>query len=149
MLSPYLFPSQKSSLKLLFSVPLAGKIIFTFLGSKIINSLLIKSSRPHRVPYLYQRLKKILSQPQMLSAAVTEKQAIDVKILQEIAVRHIPLVAIWGDKDETIAEKKQIYPLRKWIPDLKEVRLKQAGHAIPFTSPHILADIIKSFIMEK
>lgn len=95
-----------------------------------------------RVPSAYQRLAKILSEPQMLYTAITEKQPLNIKVLKKIAQENIPVVLIWGEKDLTSKEEEQILPIKNIITPLIEVRLKNVGHAIPFIKPRALSDVI-------
>lgn len=111
--------------------------------------MLVKSSSPTKVPLAYQRLVEILSQPQMLYTAITEKQPLDVKILRKIALENVPVVLVWGENDLTSKEREQVFPIKNIITNLKEVRLENVGHAIPFTKPKALAEVINKFIKEK
>jgi len=99
-----------------------------------------------KVPLSYQELAKILSQPQILNAAITEKQPLDIKVLKKIAQEDIPVVLVWGEKDLTSKEKEQIVPIKNIVTNLTEVKLKDVGHAIPFTKPEALAEVINNFI---
>lgn len=146
IVSPYLYPSQEPSIKLIFSVPLVGKIILKFLGKRFVYNLLLKSSSPMKVPLAYQRLAKILSEPQMLYNAITEKHPLDLKVLRKIAQENIPVVLVWGEKDLTSKEEEQILPIKNVVTNLIEIQLKDVGHAIPFTKPEALAEVINNFI---
>jgi len=99
-----------------------------------------------KVPLAYQRLAKILSEPQMLYTAIIEKQPLDIKVLKKIAQEDIPVVLVWGEKDLTSKEEEQILPIKNIITHLIEVRLKNVGHAIPFTKPKAVSDVIRDLI---
>lgn len=120
-------------------------MILKFLGKKIINSMLLKSSSPMKIPLAYQRLANILSQPRILYTAITEKHPLNIKILKKIAQEDIPVVLVWGEKDLTSKEKEQIVPIKNVVTNLVEFRLN-AGHAIPFTKPEKLAEIINGLM---
>lgn len=146
LVSPYLYPSQGSSIKLIFSTPLLGNIILRILGKKIINTMLIKSSSPMKAPLSYQRLVNILSQPQILYTAIIEKSPIDDKVLKRLAQSNIPVALIFGEKDSTSKQSEQV--IKNMLEPLIEVQIKKAGHALPFTNPKELARAVNNFIVK-
>lgn len=148
LVSPYLYPGKSMFRKILVLSPTFSDIIFTLFGKKIVSSILKKSSYPLSVPTNYQNLERKLSNSQVLTPAVIEKEKnyITDKVLKKISESKTPVAIIWGDKDLTSKENRQIVPVRRIIQPILERRLQNAGHAIPFTNTKDLAEFILAFI---
>lgn len=147
MVSPYLYSKNNSLITGLVTLPILSDIIFPILGKRIINSMLKKTSFPLSVPSSYQDLVKKLAAPSILKAAILEKnKAVSIgNMFKEIRNSKIPVAIIWGSKDLTSREDKQITPIYGFIKPILEERLQNVGHAIIFTNPRKLAEFIKNF----
>lgn len=148
LVSPYLYPSANVFKKILVLFPIFSNVIFNLFGKKIVGSMLRKSSYPSSVPTNYQNLAKKLSDSQVLTTAVIEKEKnhITDKVLKKISESKTPVAIIWGDKDSTSKENEQIFPIRRIIHPIMEKHLRNTGHAIPFTDTKDLAEFIQTFI---
>lgn len=148
LVSPYLYPGKSIFKRILVLFPVFSHVLFTLFGKRIVSSLLRKSSYPSSVPASYQNLAIKLSNPQVLTTAVIEKEknhASD-EDLKKISESKIPVAIIWGEKDLTSKENKQIFPIRRIIHPILEKHLRNAGHAIPLTNTEDLAEFIQTFI---
>lgn len=149
IVSPYIYPTNRTNIfkKILVSHPLSI-IIFMLFGRRIISNMLRKSSYPSSVPASYQKLSRELSNPHLLEIAVIEKRKnfLRDEVLKKISEAKIPVAIIWGDKDLTSKENKQIFPIRRIIHPILEKHLSNVGHAIPFTNTKDLAEFIEAFV---
>ncbi len=150
LVSPYLYPTNRvNGIKKIFVFnPIISRIIFKLFKKKIINNFLKKSSYPSTIPNTYLKIAKKLLSTQALKTAIAEKDnnVMKDKVLKKISEAKIPVAIIWGDKDLTSKEQKQIVPIRRILHPIIEKRLGNAGHAILFTHTKELAEFIRSFI---
>lgn len=110
--------------------------------------MLKKSSFPSLVPSSYQVLTDRLSSPSVLKAAIIEKDknSLEEDILRCISDSKVPVAIIWGAKDLTSKEDKQITPIYRFIKPVLEKRLENTGHAIIFTNLRELVEFIQNFV---
>lgn len=142
LVSPYLFPAKSKLIKIISDIPVFGGFLLNVMGNKFINNMLKKSSYPDLVPLVYK--KTSLKYVPILKDSIDEKShKSDVfTLLRTVKKFSIPLILIWGDKDLISHENTQIKPIRAIVQPILEEKIKNAGHALIFTRPKQVAQII-------
>lgn len=146
LVSPYLFPSKSKVIKRVVDIPILGEYLLGVMGNKFIDNLLKKSSYPDNPPLDYKRVSSAYTS--ILKASIDEKTRGEdvIEMLRKIKKLSIPLFLIWGEKDLTSRESTQILPIKINARPILEERIKNAGHALIFTKPKEVAQIILKVI---
>jgi len=146
LVSPYLFPTKGKLLKSISDIPIFGEFLLSVVGNKFINNMLKKSSCPDSVPLEYK--KASLTYVSILKASINEKLQEEnvIEMLRKIDKLSIPLFLIWGENDLTSRENTQILPIRVNAQPILEEKIENAGHALIFTKPKEVAQIILKMI---
>jgi pimeloyl-ACP methyl ester carboxylesterase len=150
LIAPYLFPTKEAgvALKGLLSLPILSSALLSILGPKAMAKFAIKTAYPDAPSKEYRATSQAYAKPAILRTAMTETSGRAPGIrsaLAQLEKRKLPILVIWAKQDQVSPEADQIQPLRKIIPQLQELALDSAGHALLWTKPSELAKAIQSF----
>lgn len=142
LISPYLFPTKSKLIKNITDIPLLGKFLLKVMGKQFVGDLLKKSSYPDQPTSDYKRAS--YSYIPILKASIDEKSQKEnaIELLRKTKKLSIPLILIWGESDLTSRESTQIQPIRINSRLILEEKIKYAGHALIFTKPKEVAEVI-------
>lgn len=150
LVSPYVFVPQVPPLKrAILQMPLLGRAILKAAGPKQLEKMAEKTASPAPVSGVYRRYCLALAEPEILAQALLEKHGKRERMasaISKIAKRGTPVLLVWGKGDLTSSEPEQIAPLRSALAVRQELRMDDAGHAIPWTHPGRLAQALDDFI---
>lgn len=150
LVAPYVFAPQVPAVKrAILQFPILGRVILKAAGPKQLESMAEKSSSPAPVSDVYRRYCAALAEPETLAQAVLEKHGKRERVasaISEIGKRGTPVLLVWGRRDLTSSESEQIAPLRSALAVRQELRIDDAGHAIPWTHPVRLAQALDEFV---
>ncbi len=146
LIAPYIFVDKKLSpvMKLILSAPIISDFLLSKMGSKAIEQMLKNSSHPQSPPSIYTEDAKFYKTAKVLRTSLFEKVGKLPKVaeaLEKIKQAKIPVVLIRGAEDLTSPLIQQITPLKQRI-NVQEYCLEQAGHALLWTHPKRLSEII-------
>ncbi len=141
LLAPYLFPTKETglALKTILALPMVSDLLLFMLGSRAMRGFAVKTAFPAQPSEGYLRSTQSYAKPSILRRAMTETSGRAPRIrqaLESLSKRHVPVFLIWGKEDQVSTESQQIDPLRALFPQMKEITLNAAGHALPWTHVH-------------
>jgi pimeloyl-ACP methyl ester carboxylesterase len=150
LIAPHLFAEKNLSkgMKTLLGLPVVSDLLLSAVGPSAMKKATIKCVYPE--PASSDHFQKGLryAKPAILRRAMTEQLGRGPAIktaLETLARRKIPVLMICGNQDQVSSEDTQINPLRKLLPQMKEVILESAGHALIWTQAEKLAEEITRF----
>ena len=151
LIAPYLFPKESVGLALstIMKFSVLSNPILKKSGPNKIESMLIKSSHPHPVPEKYRIDAQEYIDPVRLKHAILEKDIDSSTIfnaLKKLEQKNIKVIVIYGDEDLSSDYENHIKPLAEY-KNIQLIKISQAGHALLWTHPNQLAEIIKENIL--
>lgn len=153
-IAPYLFPENRPSgiMKGLIKNDFFKNNLLSRLGKNKIHEKMIEGSLPKSLPSEYLNQLDIFARADVLAHSILEKEVDDLKtisLLEKLKNKNIPVLVIIGEEDKVSYEKKQkaleIEPLLIY-KNIKIKTLKKAGHALLWTHPLEIADLVKTEI---
>jgi pimeloyl-ACP methyl ester carboxylesterase len=147
LIAPYLYPDGKAGFlkRSILRAPLLGDAILRKAAPKAVEGLLVKSSHPRPVPESYRLSALAYLEPSILRVAALEKDGKGPRLaraLTSITESRIPVTVIRGAEDQTSDHHSQLGPLRKVFASVVFEKIADAGHALLWTHPGTLADVI-------
>jgi pimeloyl-ACP methyl ester carboxylesterase len=64
---------------------------------------------------------------------------------QELSQTNLPVLLIWGSKDQTISEE-HIQVLRELLPEMEVLIVDRAGHILHYERPEIVNPLLIDFL---
>lgn len=133
LIAPYFFAEPLGFVKkALITNSFTSKILISKMSEQIIEELLIKSASPKVASDEYRRIAERYKSVDVLREAALEKEIPVSEILElckKASEREVHI--IWGDCDESL-DLEHMTKIKNNLSS-KEVVIKDAGHAIPWT----------------
>jgi acyl-CoA synthetase (AMP-forming)/AMP-acid ligase II/pimeloyl-ACP methyl ester carboxylesterase len=150
LISPYLYPQGQMPKvkKTVLSLPILSDILLKKAAPVAIEKMLSETSYPKAVSERYKRDGEKYKNPKCLRPALFEKDiALEQlpSMLAKIKKTGIPVFVIRGDKDQTALRGEQYERLAREL-QIKEIIIKEAGHAIPWTHTEKLKEALKEVL---
>ena len=150
LISPFLFAKKVNPLtRGILKTPFLSPFLLNTFGTNAVRKMLKKSSAPLNIPDNYRANLSTYSTHHVLRESSLEKnipQSQIVTLLQKLEEKNIPILVLWGDKDQTSKEEEQIAPLRQF-KNINIIPLNDAPHALLWTHNNEIAQEVTNFIM--
>jgi olefin beta-lactone synthetase len=150
LVAPYVFVNKKMSglQKTLMGLPILSDLLLSKIAPKAIQGMLQNSSAPCEIPASYQEDAKCYTIPSVLKKSMFEKENIVPTVenaIQTLKEKNVPILLIRGAQDQTSPLEQQITPLKNKL-NIREYCLENAGHALLWTHPQRLSEILSEVI---
>jgi olefin beta-lactone synthetase len=147
LIAPYIFIDKEMNpvMKTILSLPVISDLLLAKMAPKSIQKMIEYSSYPLKPTDQYLQDAKTYLRPKRLKHSLFEKVGTLTKLINAIEIlkkSKTKIVLIRGAQDKTSPLNQQISPLKERLP-LKEYCLENAGHALLWSHPKRLAEIIK------
>jgi len=145
LISPYMFGAESSFFKrILFRIPILSSLLVSSKTGQIADSFIVESSKPDRPSEIYKTQHSFFRKIKVLEAAVLEKDNFSVSQLPQL---NIPILIVYGTKDQTSGFEQQVAPLmKKWGGLVNLIKYEGRGHALPWNQPKELQISIQKFL---
>lgn len=153
LIAPYVFIDKEMSpvMKMILNLPILSNVLLSKMAPKSIDKMIKNSSYPLDPTQEYLEDAKQYLNPKRLKHSLFEK--IDtlprlVTALEKLKAAKTPIILIRGAQDKTSPLHQQITPLKERLL-VKEYCLEKAGHALLWSHPKRIAEIITENCLTK